>query len=219
MGQEVEAELPASLHDDQTDEQFATNHVEETMVALANAPPAFTPTLRHQLLRQLLTSDMWVLLKEPPRRPAGAAADAEEMEYRLLELDLAHTTRTTVPAFTSEARAEEAVETAGFGSVEGVAVPGLQLVQDFKKAGAVTDLMVNPFSRYGKRIAWEELEWLAANGRQLLQWTPTPREPTLRAVEITSSDLPPLPDHVESPVRDPFRAFVRPTTTPAAQST
>jgi hypothetical protein len=68
-------------------------------------------------------------------------------------------------------------------------------VQDFKKAGAGTDLVVNPFSRYGKRIAWEELEWLAANGRQLLQSAPTPREPTLRAVQITSSDPPPLPHH------------------------
>jgi hypothetical protein len=87
----------------------------------------------------------------------------------------------------------------------------VQLLQDFKKAGVPTDLVVNPFSRYGKRIAWEEVEWLAANGHRLLSSTPAPREPTMRAVEIVASDLPQLPDFVESPVRDPFKLYVRPT--------
>jgi hypothetical protein len=135
----VEAETPLPV-DDQTDEEFATNSLEETIVALVNAPPQFANTLRHQMVRQLLTTDLWVILREPPAKverppqPNNTALTGkelaeidEDMAYTLLELDLPHATRPTVPAFTSEARAGEAAQTANYDSFEGVAVPGLQV--------------------------------------------------------------------------------------------
>jgi hypothetical protein len=134
----IEADTPLPI-DDQTDEEFATNSLEDTMVALVNAPPHFANTLRHQMVRQLLTTDLWVILREPPtkveRPPQPNTARTgrelaeidEDMAYTLLELDLPHATRPTVPAFTSESRAGEAAQTVGSDSFEGVAVPGLQV--------------------------------------------------------------------------------------------
>jgi hypothetical protein len=73
-----------------------------------------------------------------------------------------------------------------------------------------TDLILNPFSRYGKRIAWEEVEWLAANGRRQLKAQSREPHPDPVALIAQNNERPPLPDLVESPLLHPFKVLVRP---------
>lgn len=81
----------------------------------------------------------------------------------------------------------------------------MQLVQELNKESVPKDVLLNPFSRYGKRIAWEEVQWLAAHGRRLLKRAARP-EVSDSSTPSTSKTID-VPEVVENPVRDPFKVF------------
>lgn len=136
----IEADL-ALPYDDELNQNFSTNELEDTFVSLVQAPPQFASPLRYQLVQQLLTTDLWLFIKEPaiaqeqqqdpPSENASRAildTNDHEESFSVVELDLEHSKRPCIPAFTSESRAEEAMRASkSEKSFEAIGVQGLMV--------------------------------------------------------------------------------------------